>query len=123
MPKPAPTRLFSQFGVVQSAQVIQDRETGRSKGFGFVQMQSLDAARRALATLNGRANADYALSRRDTIAATFIIQRISFERPDDLLPYLRGGRSSEGVGSYRRRMSARGCATSATRQTPSSPSW
>lgn len=61
----------------------------------------------AATTLNGRANADYALSRRDTIAATFLIQRISFERPDDLLPYLRGGRSSEGAASYRRRMSAR----------------
>jgi hypothetical protein len=61
----------------------------------------------ASTTLNGRANLDYALSKRDTIAATFLIQRISFERPDDLLPYLRGGRSSEALGSYRRRMSAR----------------
>ncbi len=33
-------QLFSQFGTVQSAQVIQDRGTGRSKGFGFVEMGS-----------------------------------------------------------------------------------
>ncbi len=33
-------QLFSQFGTVQSAQVIQDRETNRSKGFGFVEMGS-----------------------------------------------------------------------------------
>jgi hypothetical protein len=59
-------------------------------------------------TLNGRANMDYALNRRDGISASFTIQKISFERPDDqLLPYLRGGRSSEVLGSYRRRMSAR----------------
>ena len=61
----------------------------------------------ASTTLTGRANADYALSRRDTISATFHIHRIRFERPNDVLPYLRGGRSSEGVASYRRRMSAR----------------
>ena len=33
-------QLFSQFGTVQSAQVIQDRATGRSKGFGFVEMDN-----------------------------------------------------------------------------------
>ncbi len=38
-------QLFSQFGTVQSAQVIQDRATGRSKGFGFVEMDT-EAQRR-----------------------------------------------------------------------------
>jgi RNA recognition motif-containing protein len=33
-------QLFSEFGTVESAQVIQDRDTGRSKGFGFVEMGS-----------------------------------------------------------------------------------
>jgi len=33
-------QLFSEFGTVQSAQVIQDRDTGRSKGFAFVEMGS-----------------------------------------------------------------------------------
>ena len=33
-------QMFAEFGTVASAQVIQDRDTGRSKGFGFVEMQS-----------------------------------------------------------------------------------
>jgi RNA recognition motif-containing protein len=40
-------QLFSQFGTVQSAQVITDRDTGRSKGFGFVEMDSDAAAQEA----------------------------------------------------------------------------
>lgn len=40
--------LFSQFGAVRSAQVIQDRDTGRSKGFGFVEMSDDNAAREAI---------------------------------------------------------------------------
>ena len=40
--------LFSQFGTVQSAQVIQDRETGRSKGFGFVEMDTEAQAQAAI---------------------------------------------------------------------------
>jgi cold-inducible RNA-binding protein len=41
-------QMFLEFGAVTSAQVIQDRETGRSKGFGFVEMQADDAAERAI---------------------------------------------------------------------------
>lgn len=41
-------QMFLEFGAVTSAQVIQDRETGRSKGFGFVEMQTDDAAQRAI---------------------------------------------------------------------------
>lgn len=44
--------LFAPFGSVRSAQVIQDRETGRSKGFGFVEMADDNAARSAIAALN-----------------------------------------------------------------------
>src|ERR1700742_2391890 len=46
--------LFSQHGTVQSAEVIQDRETGRSKGFGFVQMGSDEEAQAAISALNGQ---------------------------------------------------------------------
>jgi len=46
-------RLFSSYGTVQSAQVIEDRETGRSKGFGFVEMGSDQEAREAIQALNG----------------------------------------------------------------------
>jgi RNA recognition motif-containing protein len=45
-------QLFGQFGTVQSAQVIQDRETGRSKGFGFVEMSSDAEAQAAIQGLN-----------------------------------------------------------------------
>jgi RNA recognition motif-containing protein len=47
-------QLFGQHGTVQSAEVIQDRDTGRSKGFGFVQMGSDDEAKAAIAALNGQ---------------------------------------------------------------------
>jgi RNA recognition motif-containing protein len=47
-------QLFSPFGTVQSAQVIQDRETGRSKGFGFVEMDTEAQARAAIDGLHDR---------------------------------------------------------------------
>ncbi len=47
-------QLFSAFGTVQSAQVIVDRDTGRSKGFGFVEMGSQGEADAAIAGLNGK---------------------------------------------------------------------
>jgi RNA recognition motif-containing protein len=46
--------LFSPHGTVQSAQVIMDRDTGRSKGFGFVEMNSDQEAQAAIAALNGQ---------------------------------------------------------------------
>jgi cold-inducible RNA-binding protein len=47
-------QLFAAHGVVQSAQVIMDRDTGRSKGFGFVEMGSDQEAQAAIAALNGK---------------------------------------------------------------------
>src|SRR5690349_20339643 len=44
---------FSQAGSVESANVVQDRETGRSRGFGFVEMSSEDEATSAIAQFNG----------------------------------------------------------------------
>jgi len=46
--------LFSQFGTVQSAQIIVDRDTNRSKGFGFVEMGSDAEAQAAIQGLDGR---------------------------------------------------------------------
>jgi len=46
--------LFSQFGSVQSAQIIVDRDTNRSKGFGFVEMGSDAEAQAAIQALDGR---------------------------------------------------------------------
>jgi RNA recognition motif-containing protein len=47
-------QLFEAHGTVQSAQVIMDRDTGRSKGFGFVEMGSDQEAQTAIAALNGK---------------------------------------------------------------------
>ena len=47
-------RLFGEFGTVESAQVISDRDTGRSKGFGFVEMGSDQEAQAAISALNGK---------------------------------------------------------------------
>src|SRR5215213_7094002 len=47
-------QMFSQHGTVQSAEVIADRDSGRSKGFGFVQMGSDEEAQAAIAALNGQ---------------------------------------------------------------------
>jgi len=46
-------QIFSQAGTVVSAQVVKDRETGRSRGFGFVEMSSDEEAQAAVANLNG----------------------------------------------------------------------
>lgn len=46
--------LFAQFGTVDSARVITDRATGRSKGFGFVEMSTDEEAEQAISELNGK---------------------------------------------------------------------
>ncbi len=46
-------RLFEEHGAVSKAQVITDRDTGRSRGFGFVEMESAEAAKAAIAALDG----------------------------------------------------------------------
>jgi RNA recognition motif-containing protein len=46
--------LFEQHGTVVSAQVIMDRDTGRSKGFGFIEMDSDETAQTAIEQLNGQ---------------------------------------------------------------------
>ena len=47
------TDLFGQFGTVESVRIITDRETGRSKGFAFVEMSTEDEANAAIEKLNG----------------------------------------------------------------------
>ncbi len=46
--------MFTPFGNVESAEIIADRETGRSKGFGFVQYSTDDEAAAAIAGMNGK---------------------------------------------------------------------
>src|ERR671915_861236 len=47
-------QLFSQAGTVESASVIEDRETGRSRGFGFVEMATAEGAAAAIEQFNGK---------------------------------------------------------------------
>lgn len=47
-------QLFSQAGSVESANIIEDRETGRSRGFGFVEMSTKEEGQAAMAQFNGK---------------------------------------------------------------------
>jgi RNA recognition motif-containing protein len=75
--------LFSQAGSVVSANVITDRESGRSKGFGFVEMSSPEEAEKAIQMFNG-----YSFEGRDL--------RVNIARPREERP--RGGRDRRGGG-------------------------
>jgi len=55
-------QLFTPHGTVQSAQVIEDRDAGRSKGFGFVEMGSDEEATKAITALNGQMHGERALT-------------------------------------------------------------
>jgi cold-inducible RNA-binding protein len=46
--------LFAEHGEVTSAQVVEDRDTGRSRGFGFVEMPSAEEAQKAIAATDGK---------------------------------------------------------------------
>ena len=55
-------QMFAAHGTVQSAEVVSDRMTGRSKGFGFVEMGTDEEAAKAIAALNGQQNGGRALT-------------------------------------------------------------
>lgn len=73
--------LFGQYGKVLSAQVITDRETGRSRGFGFVEMENDEEAQKAIEALNGATHENRQLT-----------VNVAKERED------RGGRGGYGGG-------------------------
>src|SRR5438034_1862623 len=56
------TDMFTQCGTVESAKIITDRDTGGSKGFGFVEMSSDAEAQAAIAAMNGQENGGRALT-------------------------------------------------------------
>lgn len=85
--------LFSKAGTVKSATVIMDRETGRSKGFGFVEMDSSVEAQKAITMFHGTQFLDRAL--------TVNIARPREERPRD-------DRSRGGSGGYDNRRGGSG---------------
>jgi RNA recognition motif-containing protein len=78
-------KMFEAHGTVQSAQIIVDRETGRSKGFGFVEMGSDQEAQAAIAALNGQDQGGRALT------------------VNEAKPRTEGGRGGGGGGYGRRR--------------------
>ncbi len=55
-------QLFTPHGAVQSAQVCEDRDAGRSKGFGFVEMGTDEEANKAITALNGQMHGERALT-------------------------------------------------------------
>jgi len=77
--------LFSQFGTVSTAKIIMDRETGRSKGFGFVEMDDEEEGRKAIASLNES----------EVMGRKLIVNEA---RPND-----RQGGGGQGGGGFRRR--------------------
>ncbi len=77
---------FSEYGTVQSAKVMMDRDTGRSKGFGFVEMSSDAEAQSAIDGLNGRSV--------DGRSITVNVARPKEERPSGFGGGYRSGRSS-----------------------------
>jgi RNA recognition motif-containing protein len=99
--------LFAAHGNVTSAEVLQDRETGRSKGFGFVQMSSDEEATAAIAALSGKEHDGRALT-------------VNEARPREDRPrsggggggsgggYRSGGGSSGGGGGYSSAPASRG---------------
>ena len=82
--------LFSQAGTVVSASVITDRESGRSKGFAFVEMSNQEEAEKAIQMFNG-----YSLEGRDL--------RVSVARPREERPRGFGGGNRSGGGGRDRR--------------------
>ena len=46
--------MFAESGTVQSTNIIEDRETGRSRGFGFVEMSTAEEAQKAISSLDGK---------------------------------------------------------------------
>ncbi len=74
---------FSEFGTVTSAKVMMDRETGRSKGFGFVEMASAEVAQAAITGLHGM-----------SVDGRSIVVNLARPRED------RSGSGGSGAGGY-----------------------
>jgi len=81
---------FAEFGTVQSAKVMMDRDSGRSKGFGFVEMSTADEAQAAIRGLNGKS-----IEGRDIV--------VNEARPKESSGGFGGGgqRRDAGTGGYR----------------------
>jgi hypothetical protein len=79
--------LFSQAGTVTSAMVMTDRDSGRSKGFGFVEMSSAEEAQKAITLFNGKEFQQRPLT-------------VNVARPKEDRKFGGGGGGSRGGGGY-----------------------
>jgi|SRR5688572_14812402 len=82
--------LFAEYGTVVSASVISDRDTGRSKGFGFVEIEEEDKAKAAIEALNGK----------DFSGRNIVVNEA---RPREERPRRDDSRGGQGGGSFRQR--------------------
>ena len=82
--------LFAEYGDVESADVITDRDTGRSKGFGFAELGTPDAAKAAIDALNGK----------DFGGRNLVVNEA---RPREDRPRDNRGGNGNGGGSFRQR--------------------
>lgn len=82
--------LFEQYGTVERASIVTDRETGQARGFGFVEMANDAEAERAIAALNGREVNGRALT-------------VNVARPKAERPAFRGGSGRPSSGGRQRR--------------------
>lgn len=84
-------QFFSQAGTVVSANVISDKFTGRSKGFGFVEMSSEAEAKEAIAKLNGQS----------LDGRTIAVNEARPQAPREDRPFGGGGSFNRGGGGHR----------------------
>lgn len=88
--------LFEQAGVVKSAQIIKDRDSGRSKGFGFVEMENQEEAQKAISMFDGHEIDGRAL-------------KVNLARPrEERGNWGGGGGRRQGSGGYQDRRGGRG---------------
>jgi RNA recognition motif-containing protein len=80
--------LFEAFGEVSSVKIINDRETGRSKGFGFIEMPDDEAAQKAIAELNGS----------DVGGRNIVVNQAEDKKPNDRRGGFGGGGGNRGGG-------------------------
>ena len=82
--------MFEQFGAVRSAEVIMDRVTGRSRGFGFVELENDDTMNAAIEAMNNK----------DLTGRPIVVNEAKERAPRPQGGGARGGRGGGGGGRY-----------------------
>jgi len=84
--------VFEEFGEVTSVKIITDRETGRSKGFGFIEMPDDEAAKKAIAEANGA----------ELYGRTIVVNEAEEKKERSSGGFRSGNRPAGGGGGYNR---------------------